>query len=205
LLVLGRHDAAAALARALIARAPENADVARILITALEGADDRAELLSFERYLYGLPEAQRILFLLRAKLRTEDYDGAAWLWNEHPSPASSLLLNAIRELQRRRDFATAERLIEKSGLKFDPETNLPLKRAAVVCWDLSHNPVGRAAVLCKLLETDWTVELVGPIWRRFGNALWKPLQGEGLTVRSFDATSLPDLARGRQNRSRPAL
>lgn len=195
LLALGRYDAAAALARALLARAPENADVVGVLITALEGADDRAELASFERYLYGLPEAQRILFLLRAKLRTEDYDGAARLWNEHPSPARSLLLNAVRELQRRRDFATAERLIDSSGLKFDPGTNLPLKRAAVVCWDLSHNPVGRAAVLCKLLETDWAVELIGPIWRRFGNSLWKPLQGEGLTVSSCHASTLPDVWR----------
>ena len=80
-------------------------------------------------------------------------------------------------------------------MKFDPATNLPLKRAAVVCWDLSHNPVGRAAVLCKLLETDWTVELIGPIWRRFGNSLWKPVQGEGLTVRSFHPSTLPDVWR----------
>ncbi len=195
LLALGRYDAAAALARALLARAPENADIVRILITALEGAGDRAELAAFERYLYGLPEAERILFLLRAKLRSEDYDGAARLWYEHPSPERSLLLDAVRALQRRRDFATAARLIDSSGLKFDPATNLPLMRAAVVCWDLSHNPVGRAAVLCKLLETDWTVELIGPIWRRFGNSLWKPLQDEGLTVRSFHASSLPDVWR----------
>ena len=68
-------------------------------------------------------------------------------------------------------------------------------RAAVVCWDLSHNPVGRAYVLYKLLEPDWNVELVGPIWRRFGSALWPPLRDEALKVRSFAPANLVDLWR----------
>ena len=58
-------------------------------------------------------------------------------------------------------------------------------RAAIVAWDLSHNPAGRALVLYRLLEKDYTVDLVGPLWSRFGRGLWQPLRNLGLNVRSF--------------------
>lgn len=58
-------------------------------------------------------------------------------------------------------------------------------RAAVVAWDLSHNPAGRALVLYRLLEKDYTVDLIGPLWSRFGKGLWQPLRNLGLNVRSF--------------------
>ena len=65
-------------------------------------------------------------------------------------------------------------------------------RVAVVCWDLSHNPAGRAYVLYKLLEKEWNVDLVGPVWARYGDDLWKPLQDEDLRVRSFRCSTLND-------------
>ena len=65
-------------------------------------------------------------------------------------------------------------------------------RAAVVAWDLSHNPVGRAYVLYKLLERDYDVDLVGPIWSRYGDELWKPLQNADLKVRSFRCDNVYD-------------
>ena len=65
-------------------------------------------------------------------------------------------------------------------------------RAAVVCWDLGHNPVGRAYVLYRLLEKDWDVDLVGPMWARYGQSLWKPLAGEELNIRSFRCTDIDD-------------
>lgn len=65
-------------------------------------------------------------------------------------------------------------------------------RAAVVCWDLSHNPAGRAMVLYDLLEADWDVELVGPCWSRFGGKVWPPIAGSGRKVRSFPCDRFED-------------
>ncbi len=63
----------------------------------------------------------------------------------------------------------------------------------MVTWDLTHNPVGRAHVLYRLLEARWEVELIGPMWPRFGHELWPPIRDEGLRVRSFVATDLVDV------------
>lgn len=65
-------------------------------------------------------------------------------------------------------------------------------RAAVVSWDLGHNPVGRAYVLYKLLAQDWNVDLVGPMWSRFGKELWAPLKNENLNIRSFSCDRMED-------------
>jgi len=65
-------------------------------------------------------------------------------------------------------------------------------RAAVVTWDLGHNPVGRAYVLYRLLEKDWDVDLIGPMWSRYGTALWEPLRDSGMNVRSFRCSSLAE-------------
>lgn len=65
-------------------------------------------------------------------------------------------------------------------------------RAAVVSWDLGHNPVGRAYVLYRLLEKDWDVELIGPNWSRYGSELWAPLRDSGLNVRSFKCSTIED-------------
>jgi glycosyltransferase involved in cell wall biosynthesis len=73
------------------------------------------------------------------------------------------------------------------------ETTRFRRRAAIVCWDLSHNPAGRAHVLYRLMERDWEVELVGPIWGRFGRELWPPLAGEALRHRVFQVSDLDDL------------
>ncbi len=66
-------------------------------------------------------------------------------------------------------------------------------KAAVVCWDLSHNPAGRAHVLARLLHPHWEVELTGPIWPRFGDSLWEPLRGSGIAWRGLPVTDLADL------------
>ena len=65
-------------------------------------------------------------------------------------------------------------------------------KAAVVSWDLGHNPAGRALVLYRLLEKDWDVELIGPIWSRYGTALWEPLRESDLNIRSFGCKDLMD-------------
>lgn len=66
-------------------------------------------------------------------------------------------------------------------------------RAAVVCWSLSHNPVGRAFVLARLLEATYAVTIVGPLWSAFGGEIWPPIMGLGLSFDAFPATSLHDV------------
>lgn len=65
-------------------------------------------------------------------------------------------------------------------------------RAAVVAWDLSHNPVGRAYVLYKLLEANYHVDLVGPIWSRYGSDIWSPLKNSDLNTRTFHCSTLDE-------------
>ncbi len=65
-------------------------------------------------------------------------------------------------------------------------------RVAVVSWDLGHNPVGRAMVIYDLLERDWEVELVGPLWSRFGGKLWGPIADSPRKVRGFACETLEE-------------
>ena len=66
------------------------------------------------------------------------------------------------------------------------------RRAAVVSWDLGHNPVGRAYVLYQLLEKNWNVELIGPMWSRYGTEVWEPLRNSDLKIRSFQCSNISD-------------
>ncbi len=68
------------------------------------------------------------------------------------------------------------------------------KRAAVVCWDLGHNPAGRAMMLADLYLESMRVDLVGPLWSRFSTSLWSPIeQGEYSTV-TFRCDRMVDFA-----------
>lgn len=66
------------------------------------------------------------------------------------------------------------------------------KKVAVIAWDLGHNPVGRAMVIHDLLERDWDVELIGPIWSRFGGKVWGPIAGSDRRVRGFHSSDFAD-------------
>ena len=65
-------------------------------------------------------------------------------------------------------------------------------RAAVVSWDLTHNPVGRALVLAELLDHEWGVDLIGPMWTQYGTSLWAPVDGEIASIRTFPASTIVD-------------
>jgi len=65
-------------------------------------------------------------------------------------------------------------------------------RAAVVAWDIGHNPVGRAYVLYELLKEDWNVDLIGPMWSRYGTRIWGPLRNSDLNVRSFHCSTISE-------------
>ncbi|MEJ8572351.1 tetratricopeptide repeat-containing glycosyltransferase family protein [Microbaculum marinum] len=60
---------------------------------------------------------------------------------------------------------------------------------AVVSWDLTHNPLGRAALLAELAAQHGDTDLVGALFPAFGTDLWEPLR-DGLPripIRGFEA------------------
>jgi len=48
-------------------------------------------------------------------------------------------------------------------------------KISILCPDLSHNCLGRAYLLAKLIQRHYEVELVGP---RFKSEIWRPLSGD---------------------------
>jgi glycosyltransferase involved in cell wall biosynthesis len=76
-----------------------------------------------------------------------------------------------------------------------PIRNVVRSRAAVVCWDLAHNPVGRAFVLVQLLERLYgKVDLIGPLFPRFGSSVWAPLaKNAGLSTIHAPVKGFKDL------------
>jgi glycosyltransferase involved in cell wall biosynthesis len=179
---------------------------------------DAAAFRKYRKYLRVLDPDERLDLVLRAKLACEDYDGLARLCSRLPESlaekAERFVASAVNGLIDGRKFEPLDRLadvaarsrstvlLRQAGLNFThvgqrltSASRRPPKRAAVVGWDLSHNPAGRAYVLYKLLEKEWRPELIGPIWQRFGRKLWPPLAGEGLTVNSFQPSDLCDVWR----------
>jgi len=100
----------------------------------------------------------------------------------YSSEHSSAQADELRKALRAQNAATPKPVNKKRGKG----------RAAVVSWDLGHNPVGRAYVLYKLLEKNWNVDLVGPLWSRYGDSLWQPLIDEELNVHGFHCETLAD-------------
>ena len=48
-------------------------------------------------------------------------------------------------------------------------------RVAVICWEMSHNPAGRAVALAELYRPIADTHLVGCLFPRWGKSLWAPL------------------------------
>jgi glycosyltransferase involved in cell wall biosynthesis len=73
-------------------------------------------------------------------------------------------------------------------------------RAAVVCWDLGHNPAGRALVLVQALERLYDeVHLIGPLFERFGSRVWEPIvDNRGIRIVTERVKNFADLRAFRQ-------
>ena len=69
-------------------------------------------------------------------------------------------------------------------------------KVAVVSWDMSHNPVGRAFLLADMVKGDCDVELIGPIFPFYGQELWPPLQNADIKNCTFIADSFKEFVRG---------
>ncbi|MGE0418836.1 MAG: glycosyltransferase [Acetobacteraceae bacterium] len=99
----------------------------------------------------------------------------------------------LQRLKRNVDYLSDRLRSEELGGADKGPAPTDRRRAAVVCWDLAHNPVGRAYVLTQLLTPEWLPTLIGPIWPRFGDTLWEPLQNAGVPWHGIKAESLLDV------------
>lgn len=68
-------------------------------------------------------------------------------------------------------------------------------KAVIIAWDMTHNPVGRAYLLADMLSRDFDVVLVGPMFKRYGSAVWLPVRSSKIEHRAFAAESLTDFAK----------
>jgi len=61
-------------------------------------------------------------------------------------------------------------------------------KISILCFDCSTNAAGRALLLAQLLKARYEVEVVGP---HFGDGLWRPAAGAGVTCRSLPGARYP--------------
>jgi glycosyltransferase involved in cell wall biosynthesis len=71
-------------------------------------------------------------------------------------------------------------------------TSVARRKVTVVAWDMGHNACGRAFLLADMLARHHDVELVGPLFPRFGKTIWEPIRKAGLTMRTFPGTNFPE-------------
>ena len=72
------------------------------------------------------------------------------------------------------------------------------KKAIVIAWDIGHNPVGRAFLIADMLAQRYDVELIGPLFDRYGHDVWGPIRSAGIRYRYFRATNMADFLAGAQ-------
>ncbi|MEO0751298.1 MAG: glycosyltransferase [Pseudomonadota bacterium] len=98
----------------------------------------------------------------------------------------------IDRLKSDLERATAPRDLQSPSPATPQDSGQTRGRAAVVCWDLGHNPAGRAIVIYDLLAKDWDVDLVGPLWDRYGGQVWPPIARSGRSILAFQASRFED-------------
>lgn len=67
-----------------------------------------------------------------------------------------------------------------------------ITKVAVVGWDMGHNPVGRSFLIADMIRSSFEVELIGPLFKAYGDQVWEPLRGSALKIKSFQATQTSD-------------
>lgn len=80
--------------------------------------------------------------------------------------------------------------------------DVPERRVAVVTWDTSDNPLGRAHVLASLASRRHKVEVVGSAYARPDEGIWKPLRDSPLPMRSFPGGEMKAFAASAQEMAR---
>jgi glycosyltransferase involved in cell wall biosynthesis len=149
--------------------------------------------------------------LFRTKLRVPvseaGDDEVVWLINEAGDPE-----------KLKRAPAQKPQESEKTALQIKPVTSIPTQeqsgvampdaaaadataaaarpRCCVVSWDMAHNPVGRAFLLADMAARFAEVELVGPLFTRYGTSIWPPIAELEMRMRSFPASDMRSFLEG---------
>lgn len=58
-------------------------------------------------------------------------------------------------------------------------------KVVVCCWELAHNPAGRAHTLAEIYQDFAEVEIVGSLFPCWGSEIWEPLRGTTIPLASF--------------------
>lgn len=73
-----------------------------------------------------------------------------------------------------------------------PQTFASKPKISVIAWDMAHNPLGRAYLLADVLREKYHVELVGPLFPRYGTQIWEPLRKDSrVPIRTFPGRDFP--------------
>lgn len=73
------------------------------------------------------------------------------------------------------------------------------RRVAVVTWEVSDNPFGRAHLLADMIGRDHAVEIVGPAFARPRQGVWAPHADSPLPVRSCAGGAMREFLRAAQD------
>ena len=64
-------------------------------------------------------------------------------------------------------------------------------KISIICFDLSHNALGRAYLLGKVLSRHYQVEILGFIFPQYGNSIWNPCDTGEFKYKHFKGCSFP--------------
>lgn len=66
-------------------------------------------------------------------------------------------------------------------------------RLIVVCWDMTHNPLGRAYIIADMLKGSYETSVLGPAFPDLGQGLWPPLRTQDdVDLVTFEGADLPN-------------
>ncbi len=109
----------------------------------------------------------------------EHYLWVGWRLGRRVSPQQ--ILNATNPA----DASALERFAASARLDL---------RVAVLAWDVGHNPLGRAHLLAEVLSRSFDVVLVGPLFGKWGDRIWPPVDVNTVPIVSFPGRSFPKFA-----------
>ena len=69
-------------------------------------------------------------------------------------------------------------------------------KGAVISWDMSHNPAGRAYLLADMAKMHFDVELIGPIFSFYGKEIWSPIQSQDMDMSVFHTSNFVNFVQG---------
>jgi glycosyltransferase involved in cell wall biosynthesis len=118
------------------------------------------------------------------KHRLRDVQKATKLFNSSTEIKQSLSASK-KELNDAINFSVIDNISTEKKLK-----------GAVISWDMSHNPAGRAYLLADMAKMHFDVELIGPIFTFYGKEIWSPIQNQEMDMSAFPTSNLAEFVQG---------